>query len=133
MIKHDCFNIITESSESLKGIYDMVILATPLTEDQKMPIKFEGFPHTTRFEFPGTYQSTFVTFVRGDLNLKYFNLEDPIDVILSCSPEKTIISAIGRLVSTEGNCSRVWKIFTRKGLDQKTIDEMFTKVHYFVY
>ncbi|XP_043278149.1 prenylcysteine oxidase-like [Venturia canescens] len=116
------------SSDVIKSIYDIVIIAVPLTADHKMAIEFKDFPKNVNLEFPGSYQTTIVTFVHGDLQRKYFNLDDSIDAILSCNPNKTIISSVGNLVSVDGKCSRVWKIFSREPLEQSFINEMFTNI-----
>lgn len=112
----------------MKSTYDIVIVAAPLTRDQPMPIVFEDFPEPTKFEFPGSYQSIYVTFVHGHLNPKYFDLDEPMTMILSCDPKRTIFNAVGKLVSVDGNCSEIWKIFTSEPLEQRVIDDMFTQV-----
>lgn len=109
--------------------YDIVIVATPLTHDQAFPIEFVGFPND--FIFSGNYQTTYATFVKGNLNPNYFGLEETLGAIMSCNPNKTIINSIGmedpvnKLV--EGN-SQVWKIFSKKSVDANLIQKMFAEV-----
>lgn len=117
-------------SESFKAAYDIVVLATPLTHDQKFSVKFEGFP-SDDFVFNGSYHSTVATFVKADMNPKYFNLDEDIDAVLSCNPNKTIVSSIGRLHCVEGASKadrRIWKIFSNAPLSREIINKMFLNV-----
>ncbi|XP_015109352.1 prenylcysteine oxidase [Diachasma alloeum] len=109
--------------------YDIVIVTTPLTSDQRMPIRFENFPNNEDFMLSGNYQTTYATFIEGQLNATYFGLDGSIQGILSCNPEKTVISSVGKLSSVEGHESNVWKIFTRKSLSSEIIGRMFSKVN----
>ncbi|XP_063978016.1 prenylcysteine oxidase 1-like [Diachasmimorpha longicaudata] len=109
--------------------YDIVIIATPLTSDQGMSIAFANFPNNEDFIFPGSYQTTYATFIEGQLNTTYFGVDESIQGILSCNPEKTIISSVGKLSSVEGEDSNVWKIFTRESLSSEMITKMFSKVN----
>lgn len=119
----------------MKNIYDIVVLATPLTEDQKSSIEFLEFPNNDHFKFSGNYQTTVATFVKGDLSLSYFGLEDSLDAILSCNPNITKINSVGQLISVEGpteNDSRVWKVFSKKPLTPDQISVMFSQVSFFI-
>ncbi|XP_057319102.1 prenylcysteine oxidase 1-like [Microplitis mediator] len=118
----------TGKSEDAWKNYDVVIIATPLTHDQKMPITFGGFPEDVNFEFPGNYQTTYASFVQGSLNPGYFRLEESIDGILSCDPNKTIVSSLGKLTTVQGVDSNVWKIFSRNPLEINIINKMFQQV-----
>lgn len=113
----------------MKSTYNIVIIATPLTNDQEFPIAFEGFPKTD-FHGAGKYHRTVATFVEADLKPHYFGLEEDLDMILSCEPNKTIISSVGRLNSVNGimKHSRVWKIFSNAPLNSQILNEMFSKV-----
>lgn len=93
-----------------------------------MPINFGGFPEDVNFEFAGNYQTTYATFVQGSLNPGYFRLEESIDGILSCDPNKTIVSSLGKLTTVQGVNSNVWKIFSRNPLEINIINEMFQQV-----
>ncbi|XP_012233624.1 prenylcysteine oxidase-like [Linepithema humile] len=118
-----------DSTDPMTSNYDIVIIATPLTHDQAFPIEFVGFPDD--FIFQGNYQTTYATFVKGNLNPKYFGLKETIDAIFSCNPNKTIISSIGQQGLVNGlvkKNSPVWKIFSRKSIDTNLIDKMFSKV-----
>lgn len=93
-----------------------------------MSINFAGFPENVNFKFAGDYQTTYATFVKGKINPSYFKLEESIDAILSCDPNKTILSSIGRLTTVEGNSSDVWKIFSRKPVEKNLINKVFLEV-----
>ncbi|XP_012348516.1 prenylcysteine oxidase [Apis florea] len=113
----------------MKAIYDIVILAIPLTHDQEFPITFEGFPKNDFYSFE-KYHETVATFVKADLKPHYFGLQEELDNILSCDPNKTIINSVGRLNSVDGiiKNSKIWKIFSNKPLKSKIINEMFSNV-----
>lgn len=108
-----------------------MIIAAPMTTDQEHPIKFEGFENVD-LEFSGEYQTTFATFVSGDVNPSYFGLEEEMGVI-SCDPIETKISSIGQLSSVQGiknNSTKIYKIFSRQKLDDSILDKMFSQVSF---
>ncbi|XP_014479687.1 PREDICTED: prenylcysteine oxidase-like [Dinoponera quadriceps] len=109
--------------------YDIVIIAAPLTSDQEFPIEFADFPKD--LEFPGSYQTTHATFVKADVKPKYFGLRQSLDFILSCNPNKTIISSLGKVDSVDGSDevgSPIWKIFSRKPLETGLVHGIFSNV-----
>ncbi|XP_011301154.1 prenylcysteine oxidase [Fopius arisanus] len=108
--------------------YDIVIVTAPLTSDHRMLIEFQNFPNNENFIFSGNYQTTYATFIEGELNHTYFGGDSSIQGILSCNPEKTIVSSVGKLSSVEGEESSVWKIFTRNPLTPDIIGRMFSKI-----
>lgn len=115
----------------MKDIYDIVVLATPLTEDQKNHIQFTGFPENANLTFPGNFQTTVVTFVKGDLNLSHFGLEKSLDTILSCNPNKSIVNFVNKVFPVDGtteNAPTVWRIFSKKDLTSNQINSMFLRV-----
>ncbi|XP_012257805.2 prenylcysteine oxidase 1-like [Athalia rosae] len=119
------------SENVMKNTYDVVIIATPLTEDQKNHISFEGFPKNAALKFSGKYQTTVATFVEGDINPSYFGLEESLDAILSCNPNETKIHSVGKLFPVDGpteNNSRTWKIFSKERLLPSDISAMFSHV-----
>ncbi|XP_012271016.1 prenylcysteine oxidase [Orussus abietinus] len=124
------YEIIYGNGTLMSNFYDIVIIATPLTYDQKYPISFEGFPE--QFKFKGDYQVTMATFVEGNTNPQHFGLEESLDGILSCNPNKTIINSISRLFPVQGsaeNISRVWKIFSKEVLKSHLLNDMFLQVN----
>ncbi|KAK0176236.1 hypothetical protein PV328_000390 [Microctonus aethiopoides] len=122
-------NYIDEENSQvmINDVYDVVIIAIPLTQDQSMSIEFVNFPDDVNLKFPGNYQTTYATFVKGQLNMSYFGLDYPIDNILSCNPDKSILSSVGNLCTVEGIKSDVWKIFSRNSLKKNIIDKFFEK------
>ncbi|XP_076754653.1 prenylcysteine oxidase 1 [Xylocopa sonorina] len=118
-----------DSTITMKAVYDIVILAIPLTRDQEFPIIFEGFPNND-FYSQGKYHETIATFVKGNLKPLHFGLEDESDNVLSCDPNKTVISSLGRLNSVEGimENSKIWKIFSNKRLNSTILSEIFSNI-----
>lgn len=113
----------------MTAIYDIVIIAAPLTGDQEFPIEFVNLPEN--LEFPGGYQTTHVTFIKADIKPKYFGLHESLDDIFSCNATKTMISVVGKVSSvnaSDKNGSSIWKIFSRKPLKTDLIHEMFSNV-----
>ncbi|XP_014225239.1 prenylcysteine oxidase-like isoform X1 [Trichogramma pretiosum] len=109
--------------------YDIVIIAAPMTNDHFSSVIFEGFDDDLTFS--GTYQTTIATFVSGEVDFSYFDLDEDIQGIMSCEPEKTIISSIGKLSSVEGTKNpktNIWKIFSRKKLNQTLLNKMFKNI-----
>ncbi|CAL1682199.1 unnamed protein product [Lasius platythorax] len=127
--KYEVTSMNKDSKDSMTSSYDIVIIAAPLTHDQEFPIKFAGF--LDDLVFPGDYQTTYATFINGDLNPKYFDLQDTLEAILSCNPNKTKISSIGKVNSVNGLTkinSRIWKICSRESMESNLIDNMFSQV-----
>lgn len=121
---------ISDSTDPMTSNYDIVIIAAPLTSDQELQIEFVGFSNLV---FPGDYQTIYATFVKADLNLKYFGLQEAMNSILSCNPNKTKINSIGKLSPVDGSVRkdpRVWKIFSRKSVESSLIHDMFSHVRY---
>ncbi|KZC10292.1 Prenylcysteine oxidase-like [Dufourea novaeangliae] len=118
-----------DSTVIMKSAYDIVIVATSLTSDQQLPIIFEGFPNND-FHGAEKYHKTVATFIEADLKPYYFGSVEEIDGILSCDPNKTIISSVGRLNSVEGTIknSRIWKIFSNAPLKTGILNEMFSNI-----
>ncbi|KYN10721.1 PREDICTED: prenylcysteine oxidase-like [Trachymyrmex cornetzi] len=117
------------STDPMTSNYDIVIIAAPLTSDQEFQIEFIGFPGNLMF--PGKYQTTYATFIKANLKPKYFGLQEPLDGILSCNPNKTTISSVGKVNSVDGSIRKdpqVWKVFSRKPLETSLVHDMFSKI-----
>ncbi|KAL0108851.1 hypothetical protein PUN28_014163 [Cardiocondyla obscurior] len=118
-----------DSTDSMTSTYDIVIIAAPLTEDQEFQIEFNEFPDD--FAFPGNYQTTYATFVKANLNPKYFGLKTTFDAVLSCNPNKTKISSVGKLHLVDGSIEidpPVWKVFSRNSMETSLIHDIFSQV-----
>jgi len=127
--KITCDLYISGSADPMTSYYDIVIIAAPLTSDQEFQIEFVEFPDN--LAFPGNYQTTYATFVKANLNPKYFNLQETLDGILSCNPNKTKISSIGKVNPVDGLVKKnppVWKIFSRKPVETSLIHDIFSHV-----
>lgn len=112
-------------------IYDIVVVATPMTNDQETDIIFHGFENKNDFKFEGKFQTTIATFVKGIINADYFGLKEELVGILSCDPEKTVISSVGAVSSVTGkveNRTKIWKIFSQQLLNDTILDKMFLQV-----
>lgn len=122
---------ISDSTDPMTSTYDIVIIAAPLTRDQQFQIEFVEFPNNN-LVFPGHYQTTHATFIKADLKPQYFDLqESSLDCILSCNPNKTKISSVGKVNPVDNLIEKnppVWKIFSRKPLETSLIHDMFSQV-----
>lgn len=115
----------------MTSTYDIVIIAAPLTKDQEFQIEFVEFPD--KLEFPGNYQTTYATFIKANLKPKYFGLQEALTSILSCNPNKTKISSVGKLDSVDGVIKKsppVWKVFSRNPMETSHIHDIFSNVRY---
>ncbi|KAG5347544.1 PCYXL protein, partial [Acromyrmex charruanus] len=118
-----------DSTDPMTSNYDIVIIAAPLTNDQEFQIEFIGFPGN--LVIPGKYQTTYATFIKANLKPKYFNLQEPLDGILSCNPNKTTISSVGKVNPVDDSIRKdpqVWKVFSRKSLETSLVHDMFSEV-----
>ncbi|XP_064118017.1 prenylcysteine oxidase 1-like [Macrobrachium nipponense] len=108
--------------------YDIVIIATPLTED-KSNIKFTNF--TEELKFPGRYERIVCTMVQGKLvpeTLKFTD-DDPLDEILVTNP-RLIFNSFGKqfpvdLEDCSENLPDVWKIFSPNPLPEEQLNIFF--------
>lgn len=118
-----------DSTDPMTSTYDIVIIAAPLTGDQEFQVEFVGFPGD--LVFPGEYQTTYATFVKANLKSKYFGLREALDSILSCNPNKTIISSVGKVDPVDGTFRKdpqVWKVFSRKPVETRLLRDMFSNI-----
>ena len=69
---------LTYSSGSGKeaGLYDIVVVATPLQDSVDSGVSFQGFDPPLPIS-PGSYHHTVATVVHGYLNCSYFGFPDP--------------------------------------------------------
>jgi prenylcysteine oxidase/farnesylcysteine lyase len=111
------------------SVYDIVIIATPLTEDTQKNIRFTNFPKS--LTFPGVYHRTICTMVHGKLNFTHFGFKDEkdaIDEILTISPG-LLFSSVGRLSPVDYKPNEgvfdVWKVFSQKPLTELQLSTLF--------
>ncbi|PSN33871.1 Prenylcysteine oxidase, partial [Blattella germanica] len=108
------------------SVYDIIILATPLTKDFHSNIKFENFPR--EFTFPGKYHRTVCTIIKGKLNLPYFGIENEIDEILTVKLglEFNSVGRISPVDYKQGESAfNVWKVFSQEPLTTVQIHRLF--------
>ncbi|XP_014258768.1 prenylcysteine oxidase 1-like [Cimex lectularius] len=109
----------------IKSVYDFVIVATPLTVDQKSPIVFNI---DVPVNVPGHYHTTIATIVKGNLNNEYFGYTksgDVPDIILTVS-ENLFFNSVGRIKPVNGtNKKQIWKIFSRNVLSDNDLKKLF--------
>lgn len=124
---------VLDGTTPINDIYDIVIIATPLTRDYDMSISFDNFPDDMDFMVPGEYQTTVATFLKGTLNALHFSLEEAESIdIFSCAPNVTKISAVAAQSdvndSLDESSLKTWKIFSREKLALPYIARLFHKV-----
>ncbi|XP_058803534.1 prenylcysteine oxidase 1-like [Phymastichus coffea] len=128
--KYELFYHKKNEDQLTTKIYDIVIIAAPMTSDQESPITFNNFQNSN-LKFTGDYQVTYATFIKGNANFSYFGLDEEIRGILSCNPKQTIISSISRLSSVDNkqnNQMNIWKIFSREKINKSLINKLFRNV-----
>lgn len=117
------FQIFSTQNEDL-GIYDIAILATPLTDDTST-LQVEG-----QTNFPGSYHRTVATLVHGQVDPGYIGLSqdqltmtnfviDPTTNVNSFA----LLAPVNYLKDTE--LPSVWKVFSQKPLTQQELDNIF--------
>uniref|UniRef100_A0A1B6CZE3 Prenylcysteine lyase domain-containing protein n=1 Tax=Clastoptera arizonana TaxID=38151 RepID=A0A1B6CZE3_9HEMI len=110
-------------------VYDFVVVAAPLTEDAKFPIKFTQF--TNSIHIPGRYHRTVSTILQGKINATYFgfsNEEEIPNTIINI--DKSLFNSISEIhpVSTEQKTTKkTWKIFSQKPLKPDELDALFVE------
>ncbi|XP_011501304.1 PREDICTED: prenylcysteine oxidase-like [Ceratosolen solmsi marchali] len=131
MPKYEIFYKENGTESITSKVYDIVIIAAPMTSDQESLVTFNGFK-SSDVQFLGNYQTTYATFVAGKVNFSYFGSKETFSGIISCNPVDTVISSIGKLTSVNGKRDKgvqVWKVFSRQKLNSTIINKMFSKVH----
>lgn len=111
------------------SVYDIVIIAAPLTEDTQTNIRFTNFPE--HLIFPGVYHRTVCTVVHGKLNLTHFGFKDEKDAIedILTISQGSLFSSVGRLNPVDYKPSErgfdVWKVFSQKPLTKLQLNTLF--------
>ena len=120
----------TENHVSHEAEYDIVILATPLIKGEP-GIAVTGFPAPLPTINPGAYQETTTTLVKGDVNLKYFGLEENDNVPwLFAMPfgNDLPVTLIENTPPVDGKASRgspVWKMQSTVALNSTSQGRAF--------
>eukprot|EP00095_Tigriopus_kingsejongensis_P003541 maker-scaffold106_size358372-snap-gene-2.30 protein:Tk03541 transcript:maker-scaffold106_size358372-snap-gene-2.30-mRNA-1 annotation:"prenylcysteine oxidase" len=119
---------VNEYSELNRDQYDMVVLATPMTEDKRQ-LDLLGFPNA--LTFPGSYHRCVATFVAGHLNARYFDtknihLVSPNNFYLEHQDKINSISLLFPVNYKTGmKVPQVWKIFSQSRLSDEELDRIF--------
>lgn len=110
-------------------LYDMIIIATPLTENTQASIRFLNFPKS--FMFPGVYHRTVCTIVHGKLNVTYFGFEnekEAVDEIFTVRQD-LVFNSVGRLSPVDYKPNEgvfdVWKVFSQRPLTKVELNDLF--------
>lgn len=107
--------------------YDYVIIATPLSQNQRIPLKFNNFPEPIT---PiGDYHQTVSTLILGQLNKKKFpEFANGDPSIIINTNDDDFFNSIGNLQGINGTENRdAWKVFSKKPLTDNEIDQLFER------
>ncbi|XP_071452512.1 prenylcysteine oxidase 1-like [Hetaerina americana] len=114
---------------SLYNIYDVVIIASPLTSDTSS-IHFKNFPSSLAIP-EGKYHRTVCTIVKGEINNTYFGIEKENAEILSIKGNLKI-NSIGRIYDVRSLArsedQKIWKVFSQKPLRKDDLGDLFSKL-----
>lgn len=122
-------SIDQKTGAELSNIYNIVVLAHPITDDCKDPIEFVNFPNPIKVK--GKYHRTVSTIISGNLNESYFGIKEKkvLDLVINNDVSK-VINSVGKVhpvttgKSTESN---VWKIFSKRPLTESELDDLFSQ------
>ncbi|XP_005988277.1 prenylcysteine oxidase 1 [Latimeria chalumnae] len=119
------------------GLYDIVVIATPMHKD-KSNISFLNFSPPIK-NFPGYFHTTMATLVYGRLNASFFQYQNPsqfpISTILTMDHSSLFVSSVSSLdpvriqddynpkLPTE---STVWKVLSQNPLSKQQLNQLFT-------
>lgn len=115
----------TVATASTTDTYDYVVIATPLSQNQRVPLKFNDFSKPiTRI---GEYHQTVSTMILGQLNGKKFpEFSDGSPAIIINTNDGDFFNSIGNLQGINGTENRnAWKVFSKKPLTDNEIDQLF--------
>ncbi|GAB1608082.1 prenylcysteine oxidase 1-like isoform X1 [Argonauta hians] len=110
-----------ESSSARSHIYDIVILATPIHQENK-DIEFEGF--VSSLSYSQSFQRTVATFIQGDVNASFFHsdTEDDLPNSILVNTEPYFINSMSR------KRKNLWKVFSRQLLTETEKSLLFKDV-----
>lgn len=114
------------STATINTTYDYVVLATPLSENQRIPLQFNNFvkPITS----VGEYHQTVSTLILGKLNKRKFPefADDGKSAIIINTDDSDFFNSIGNLQGINGTGNlNAWKVFSKKPLTNNEIDQLF--------
>ncbi|KAJ6632986.1 Prenylcysteine oxidase [Pseudolycoriella hygida] len=105
--------------------YDYVVIATPLSQNQRIPLNFDNLP--TQISRNGEYHRTVSTLVLGKLNKKKFpKFADDEGAIIINTNDDDFFNSIGNLQGINGKENhRAWKVFSKKPLTSNEMNILF--------
>ncbi|XP_063304725.1 prenylcysteine oxidase 1-like [Pelobates fuscus] len=123
------------SAGSQLGLYDIVIIATPLNRGLS-EITFLGFDPPIE-TFSKHYQQTVATFVHGRINTSFFGCAKPCELseVLTTSNPKLFFSSIGAVAPVKETESpypgglKIWKVFSPQPLTKDQLNLLFESHH----
>lgn len=120
----------TGSGEKKDGVYDIVIVATPLAKNIKESIEFVNF--SSIISFPEVLHKTVATFIVGNFNSSYFGLKSSrVNEVFSINSD-LFFNSIGEIypVDDMGECSNAyaWKIFSKEPLQREQLEKVFSDI-----
>lgn len=115
----------TLSTSTASDTYDYVVIATPLSENQRIPMKFNNFP--IPITGIGEYHRTVSTLVVGTLKKSKFpEFGDGSSAIILNTNDDDFFNSIGNIQGINGAIGHnVWKVFSKKPLTDNEIEELF--------
>lgn len=117
----------TLATPTTSDTYDYVIIATPLSQNQRISLKFNNFPEPIT---PiGDYHQTVSTLILGQLNKKKFpEFANGDPSIIINTNDDDFFNSIGNLQGINGTENRdAWKVFSKKPLTDNEIDQLFER------
>lgn len=109
----------TLSTTTASETYDYVVIATPLSQNQRVPLEFSNFP--APITGLGEYHRTVSTLVVGELNKSKFpEFADDSSAIIINTNDEDFFNSIGNLQGRN-----VWKVFSKQPLTDNEIEKLF--------
>lgn len=117
----------TVTTATQSDTYDYVVIATPLSQNQRIPLKFNNFP--APITPIGDYHQTVSTLVLGQLNRKKFpEFAAGEPAIIINTNDDDFFNSIGNLQGINGTENHdAWKVFSKKPLTDNEIDQLFER------
>lgn len=115
----------TIATESSTNTYHYVVIATPLSQNQRIPLKLNNFPQPITPN--GEYHQTVSTLILGKLNKRKFpEFADGSPAIIINTNDDDFFNSIGNLQGINGTENGdAWKVFSKKPLTDNEIDQLF--------
>lgn len=121
---NNSYTLFTNTSKNTT--YDYVVIAAPLTQNQKIPINFTDMPIELNHE--GRYHRTVCTLIVGDLNKEQFSplSDDNAPFTVISTNDNNFYNSISNIEGVdETGKSNIWKIFSQQPLTNNQIDQLF--------